>query len=195
MSRTHYLCGAAWAGLLAVLSFSGCASGQMNRIDSNRDLYETWPLETKQAVLDGKVEPGMNPDMVTVAWGKPSEVVTNGAGDEVWVYKTGGEDPSMMNTGMYPSAANPGGGYPYPYPSGGMGGSGIGMGGGNVIGVSTGRGGTGIISGSSIGMGGTIGGGGMGGPMRRPNPVEVREVVFRGGVVLRADEPPDPKEK
>lgn len=194
MSRTH-LSGAAGIGLLAVLWLGGCASGQMNRIDSNRDLYETWPLETRQAVLDGKVEPGMNSDMVTVAWGKPTEVVTNGGGDEVWVYKTGGEDTAAMNyPGTYPPGTVAGGGYPYP--TGGMGGSGIGMGGGNVIGVSTGRGGTGLITGSSIGMGGTIGGGGMGGmPARRPSPVEVREVVFRNGVVLRADEPPDAKDK
>jgi hypothetical protein len=166
----------------------------MNRIDSNRDIYETWPLETKQAVLDGKVEPGMNPDMVTVSWGKPSEVIVNGAGDEVWVYKRGGDDPSAMNyPGTYPGGgATPG----YPYPTGGMGGGGIGTGGGSTIGIGTGRGGTGIFTGGSTGIGIGGGGGGMGAPvMTRPTPLEIREVVFRNGVVLRADEPPDPKEK
>lgn len=166
--------------LLAVGVTAGCSSSQMNRIDRNRDIYETWPLETKQAVLDGKVEPGMNPDMVRVAWGEPSEVSVSPAGDEIWVYSKGG---------------NPGSVY---YP-GSMGGSNVGMGGvgmgGPGIGISTGRGGTAIGATGGIGMGGTIGGpmgvggmGGMGGPIvTPPTPPDVREVVFRKGVVVRAD--------
>jgi hypothetical protein len=40
-----------------------------------------------------------------------------------------------------------------------------------------------------VGIGGT-GMGGMGTPiMTRPTPAEIREVVFRGGVVVRADKP------
>jgi len=194
MSR-NYLCCALGTGLVAAILLGGCASGQMNRIDANRDIYESWPLETKQAVLDGKVEQGMTPDMVKVAWGTPTEVVAapgGGPGDEVWVYRSGGEDPSMMNM---PSPANPGGGYPSTYP-GSMGGGypgGIYPSGGSTVGISTGRGGTGIITGSSIGLGGGIGGGGMGGPMTRPTPAEVKEVVFRNGVVYRADLPPEKK--
>ena len=30
------------------------SSAQMSRIDRNRDMYETWPLEIRQAVLDAK---------------------------------------------------------------------------------------------------------------------------------------------
>lgn len=174
--------------LFAVGMVAGCASGQMNRIDRNRDIYETWPLETKQAVLDGKVEPGMNPDMVRVAWGEPSEVAISPAGDEIWVYSSGG---------------NPGSVY---YPGGGMGGSNVGMGGigmgGPGIGISTGRGGTSIGATGGIGIGGTVGGpmgvggigntgiGGMGSPIvTPPTPPEIREVVFRKGVVVRADSP------
>ncbi len=199
MSRKYLDC-AVGAGLLGALLLSGCASGQMNRIDANRDIYETWPIETRQAVLDGKVEPGMLPEMVQVAWGKPTEVVASpggGPGDEIWVYKRGGVDDSGM-MGMpnpsYPAGTYPGGGYPGAgYPS---------TGGGSVIGVTTGRGGTGIITGGSTGigigggMGGIgIGGGGMGGPiMSRPTPADVREVVFRNGVVHRADPPFDAKE-
>lgn len=173
---------------LGVVGLSGCASSQMNRIDSNRDIYETWPLETRQAVLDGKVEPGMNADMVRVAWGDPSEVSQSPAGDEIWVYSKGG---------------NPGSVY---YPGGGlgttgMGGTGIGMG-GSGIGISTGRGGTsiGTTTGIGMGVGGGVGGmggmgigggmGGMGGPIiTQPTPPEIREVVFRGGLVVRADKP------
>lgn len=162
---------------------SGCASSQMSRIDRNRDIYETWPLEVRQAVLDGKVEPGMNPDMVRVAWGEPSEVTVSPGGDEIWVYTKGG-DPGTV---LYP-----GGGL-------GVGGSGIGMG-GSGIGISTGRGGTVVGSTGGIGIGGGIGGVGIGGTgigtgamgtpiVTRPTPPDVREVVFRKGVVVRSDKP------
>ena len=213
MKSRNYLCCAAGVGIVAAIFFGGCASGQMSRIDANRDIYETWPVETKQAVLDGKVEVGMLPEMVKVAWGTPSEVVASpggGPGDEIWVYTKGGQDPSMMG---YPGASYPGGGYPsggYPsggYPGGGYPGGGYPSGGGSTIGITTGRGGTGIITGGgggigigggtgiSAGIGGIgIGGGGMGGPMRsRPSSEDVKEVVFRNGVVFRADLPTEPK--
>lgn len=176
--------------LLVVGIAGGCASGQMNRIDRNRDIYETWPLETKQAVLDGKVEAGMNADMVRVAWGEPSEVTVSPAGDEIWVYTKGGDPGSVY----YP----PGSGS-----NAGMGGVGMG---GPGIGISTGRGGTSIGATGGIGIGGTIGGpmgvggigntggmGGLGGPgpiVTQPTPPDIREVVFRKGVVVRADNPP-----
>lgn len=185
--------------MLTALWWGGCSSAQMSRIDSNRDIYEQWPVETKQAVLDGKVEQGMTPEMVQVSWGKPTEVVGSpggGPGDEIWVYKRGGLDENAM-MGM-PSPSNPGGGiYPGTYPGGTYpggtypGGTYPGGGGGNVIGISTGRGGTGIITGGGIG----IGGGAIGSPvMSRQTPADVREVVFRNGVVHRADPPFDAKE-
>ncbi len=180
--------------LLAAGSMAGCASGQMSRIDRNRDIYETWPIETKQAVLDGRVEPGMDVDMVRVAWGKPSEVAISPAGDEIWVYSQGGNPGSVY----YPGGGMGGG-------MGGMGGSNVGMG-GSGIGISTGRGGTSVGATGGIGMGGTIGGpmgvggigntgmggmGGMGGTaiVTPPTPPDIREVVFRKGVVVRADSP------
>jgi hypothetical protein len=175
--------------LLAVGLAGGCASSQMNRIDRNRAIYETWPIETRQAVLDGKVEAGMNPDMVRVAWGEPSEVSVSPAGDEIWVYTKGGDPGSVY------------------YPPGTTNSSAIGMG-GPGIGISTGRGGTSIGATGGIGIGGTMGGpmgvgvggtgigggmggtGGMGGPIvTQPTPPDIREVVFRNGVVVRADKP------
>ncbi len=168
------------AGLAA-----GCSSSQMNRIDRNRAIYETWPLEVRQAVLDGKVEPGMNPDMVRVAWGEPSEVSISPAGDEIWVYARGGDPGSVI----YPGGTGMGGM--------GVGSSGIGMG-GTGIGISTGRGGTVVGTSGGIGISGGMGGvgiggagiGGVGAPIvTRPTPPEVREVVFRNGVVVRADNP------
>lgn len=172
---------------LFAVAAAGCSSSQMSRIDRNRDLYETWPIEIRQAVLDGKVEPGMTPDMVRVAWGEPSEIVAQArSGDEIWVYKRGGDDGSVMYPGGYPSGYP--GSYPGSYPSGVIGGPGIG--------ISTGRGGTsiGATGGVGVGMGGggTVIGptGGMGTPIvTRPTPPEIREVVFRNGVVHRADKP------
>ena len=170
----------------------------MNRIDRNRDIYETWPLETRQAVLDGKVEPGMNADMVRVAWGEPTEITTSQAGDEIWIYSKGGDPGGAMYPGGSPFPGGPS--YPagtgYPGGIGGMGGSGIGIGGSGIgmgstgtgIGISTGRGGTSIGTSTGVGIGGGMGG--MGTPiMTRPTPPDIREVVFRNGAVVRADSP------
>jgi hypothetical protein len=171
--------------LFAAACAGGCSSSQMGRIDRNRAIYETWPLEVRQAVLDGRVEPGMDQDMVRVAWGEPGEVSISPAGDEIWIYAKGGD---------------PGGAY-YPGSRGGMMGGGMG---GTAIGVSTGRGGTVVGTSSSvgIGIGGGSGGiaiggggvgigtGGIGGPiMSRPVAPDLREVVFRNGTVIRADKP------
>lgn len=162
----------------AIGGASGCASSQINRIDRNRSVYESWPIEIQEAVFSGKVDPGMTPMMVEVAWGKPTEVITQSSnGDEIWVYRSGGDPGSVY------------------YPPGsmgtntGMGTTGIGMG-GPGIGISTGRGGTsvGTVMGGSVGMGGV---GGMGTPaiVTPPRPPDIKEVVFRNGVVHRADAP------
>jgi hypothetical protein len=169
---------------LLALGSAGCASSQMSRIDRNRDLYDSWPIDIRQAILDGLVEPGMTPEMVRVAWGEPAEIVQQArSGDEIWVYKKGGHDGSMMYPGGYPSGYP--GGYPSGYPGGVVGGPGIG--------ISTGRGGTsvGATGGVGIGMGGTgvIGPAGGAPIMTRPSPPDIREVVFRNGIVHRADKP------
>ena len=146
--------------------FAGCSSSQMSRIDSERDVYETWPLDVMQAVLDGRAEPGMTPEMVKMAMGKPTEVVARGNGkEELWIYIKGGEDESSaMNDPGYGMGANTGG-----------------------MSVGTALGGGGRNSGLNVGVGGGMGSMGNG-PMRarRITPIEVREVVFRDGVVERA---------
>jgi hypothetical protein len=72
------------------LLLAGCeSSSQMRRIEASRRIYETWPLETRQAVLDGKVELDMTPEMVRVALGAPGEVVERmvaGRNEVIWVY-------------------------------------------------------------------------------------------------------------
>lgn len=86
-------------GLAAVLAgaafFAGCATSTspMSRIDANRAEYETWPLEVKEAVLDGRVEKGMTQQQVEVAIGKPVKTEsreTRKGTQEVWTYKEGG---------------------------------------------------------------------------------------------------------
>ena len=153
--------------VVAAALFAGCSSSQMSRIDSNRALYESWPLDTQQAVLDGRVETGMTPDQVQMSLGRPDQVVSRTAGstaDEVWIYRKGGDDPGTM----------------------GMNGPSLTVGGG---GLSIGSGGS---MGSNMGMG-TGTGMGIGGPIIsspvRPTPVEEREIVFENGVVVRADPP------
>jgi hypothetical protein len=180
--------------VVVAVAFGGCASPQFSRIDADRELYESWPIEIRQAVLDGKAEVGMTPDMVKMALGKPTEIVSRSVipgQDEIWVYRTGGyEDHSGVTGYPYPSS----GGMGYPYPSS----SGIGVG-GPGIGISTGPGGTIISPSVGIGIGGGtvgIGGGSTGGvmmpaPMPMPSsPLVEREVVFRDGVVYRADNAP-----
>ncbi len=181
-------------GALAIILMAGCASSQMSRIDRNRDAYETWPVEVRQSILDGKVEQGMTPEMVEVAWGRPTEIESQGGpGNEVWVYKSGGDDGSVL----YPNGAS--------YPAGGVYGGnrpsiGVAVGNGGVLGGGVGIGGGGMgYPGGGMGYpGGGMGypGGGypragMGGPVMvsGPTPPDVKEVVFRNGVVYKADSP------
>ncbi len=88
-----------------VLALAGCASSPISRIDANREKYQSWPLEVQEAVLAGEARKGMTPEQVEVAMGKPSEVVTRSAGpagEEVWIYRSGGGVGSglLSNTGI-----------------------------------------------------------------------------------------------
>ncbi len=119
----RYLPVALAAGLLA-----GCASSsssRFSRIDANRGLYESWPLEVQEAILMERVIEGMTEEMVYMAMGKPDDVqirVTAQGYQDIWVYKIRRDDGG-------------GGGM-----SGGMGGPsiGIGVGSGGVGGVHVG---------------------------------------------------------
>lgn len=110
------------AGGLALLA--GCGSPTspnaiMDRVDANRDVYESWPIEIKDAVLSGQVLRGMTPDMVYVARGKPSERIERGNGDEIWVYRIsgGGGGGPMIPRGTTVSVGTGGGAaYPGSYP-------------------------------------------------------------------------------
>jgi hypothetical protein len=163
--------------VLVAVVFTGCmSSSQMSRIDSNRALYESWPLDMQQAVLDGKVVPGMTPDMVRMAIGQPTEVTSRsgaGSGDEVWIYRKGGDDGGGLGLGG---------------PNIGLGGSlgGIGINTGSGMGTSIGTG-IGTNIGSHLGIGTSVGTSLGTGLPAMSTPAEERDVVFQDGVVLRAD--------
>lgn len=77
----------------------------MSRIDAKRAVYESWPLEVQEAVLHKKAIPGMTPEMVEVALGKPTEIQSRAGKDgpeDVWIYKKSSMHlPSLLgNTGV-----------------------------------------------------------------------------------------------
>ena len=134
--------------LASVALLAGCSTSPISRIDANRAVYESWPIEMQEAVSSGRAIEGMTPEMVEMALGKPSEVNSREGKDgpeEVWVYKKSSSMPSLLgNTG--------------------------------------------------ISLGGSLGGVGIGtgGPIGRPSSTatDEQDVVFKNGVVIRADTPP-----
>jgi hypothetical protein len=87
------------AVLLAAGLLAGCGTtSPLSRIDADRALYESWPLDTQDAVLNGKVLPGMTYDQVTMSVGKPTEKTVRNARkgvEEVWIYEAGGGGPDL----------------------------------------------------------------------------------------------------
>lgn len=125
--------------LSLTILFAGCTASPMSRIDAGRAQYESWPLDVQEAVLSGQAKPGMTPEMVEMALGKPSEIVNRGS-DEVWVYR--------KSSGL-----------------------------GNALGNS------GISLGTAVGPVAV----GTGSVRRRPSNADETEVVFKNGIVSRAD--------
>ena len=82
--------------MLALAALVGCATAPISRIDEFRDVYEAWPLEARQLVLNGQVVMGMTVEMVYLAWGKPSLItVSPMLSEEIWVY----QDDGLIETG------------------------------------------------------------------------------------------------
>ena len=62
----------------------------MSRIDSNRAVYESWPIDVQDAVHNGRAIPGMTPEQVEMALGKPTSIESRAGKDgpeDIWVYK------------------------------------------------------------------------------------------------------------
>jgi hypothetical protein len=99
------------AGALLVLA--GCASSPVSRIDANRAVYESWPVEMQEAVLNQRAIPGMTPPMVEMALGKPTEIQSRTGKDgldEVWIYrKSSARLPSILENANVSVGTNVGG--------------------------------------------------------------------------------------
>jgi hypothetical protein len=101
-----------WALALG-LALAACSSSPMSRIDSNRAVYESWPVEMQEAVHNGRAVPGMTPEMVEMALGKPTSVDSRSAKDgteEIWVYKkSSGQMPAILRNANIGIGTNIGG--------------------------------------------------------------------------------------
>jgi len=107
--------------LLAACASSG--PSRMDRINANRDAYNTWPLEYREAIVGGMAVPGMTGEMVRMALGEPAEIIrrsTPNGEEEAWVYQKKDYDagsPSVTVTGAGGTpmtAAGPGSALPPP---------------------------------------------------------------------------------
>ena len=157
------------AGLgAAVAVFAGClgyVSPQLERINARREIYEQWPIEIRQAVLEARVEAGMTPEMVTLAIGQP-DAISRGAdpdGEVIWVYRPAATEYLRIKPGVAPGNLDSLAGY-------------------NAEAV---RSNNPVQSDLS-----TLPPIGSALPRGKGGPVEERTIVFRNGVVFHADPAP-----
>ncbi len=103
------------AGLLV-----GCASSStsstISRIDANRAQFDSWPYPVQDAILSERVINGMTPEMVRVAFGEPTEIMTRQTPqgeEETWIYTKGGRRSGSGNRVMSGTNVSIGGGGVY----------------------------------------------------------------------------------
>jgi hypothetical protein len=84
----------------AAALIAGCGSSPMSRIDANRPEYDSWPVDVRQAILEGRAEKGMTPRQVEVAIGKPAGVTSRpgrrGTIQDIWIYRKGGSGGGIL---------------------------------------------------------------------------------------------------
>lgn len=130
-SFSRFARGLALAAGLSLLA--ACSTSPMSRIDSNRQVYESWPIDVQEAVMNGKAIPGMTPEQVKVALGEPTSTDSRPVADgteEIWTYRksSGSSLPGLLeHTGLSVGA--------------GTGGVGVGVGGNVPLGGGGNRGG------------------------------------------------------
>jgi len=74
----------------AGLAAAGCASTPASRINSNREVYNSYPMEVQEMIAAGEVAVGFTPEQVRMALGNPDRVATRTDPDgtsEVWIYR------------------------------------------------------------------------------------------------------------
>lgn len=77
-----------WTFLLPLLLLVGCQTID-RRIQQNAALFATFEPEVQQMIRAGQIDLGFTPEMVEIAWGRPSlkEVRRSEAGQtEIWTY-------------------------------------------------------------------------------------------------------------
>lgn len=85
-----------------MLLLVSCSSSPLSRIDRNRTVYESWPVEVQDAVLHQRAIPGMTAEQVEMAMGKPTEIQSrtgkDGSSEDVWIYRksSGGGLPGLL---------------------------------------------------------------------------------------------------
>jgi hypothetical protein len=109
MSRILPILALATASILLV----ACSATPQSRIQANPSVFNELPPQYKNAVQQGRLEEGMPPSAVFLAWGHPtsvSEGKINGKNTVRWLY-------SSLQPVATPSPFLWGGGYwgPYPY--------------------------------------------------------------------------------
>jgi len=80
------------AGVL-LFAAAGCASTPSSRIQSARDVYNSYPMEVQERIASGQVDVGFTTEQVRMALGKPDRVASRTTPDgtsEVWSYRDKG---------------------------------------------------------------------------------------------------------
>ncbi len=80
------------SGLL-LLAAAGCASTPASRIQSAREVYNSYPMDVQEKIASGQVDVGFTTEQVRMALGKPDRVASRTTPDgtsEVWSYRDKG---------------------------------------------------------------------------------------------------------
>jgi hypothetical protein len=76
--------------LIGILLIAGCRTSNIaSRRVERGQAYENFPRQIQQLVDQGRIQQGMNPDAVYIAWGRPGEVLeekTRQTRRTIWVY-------------------------------------------------------------------------------------------------------------
>ncbi|HEY0969062.1 MAG TPA: hypothetical protein VGD88_16845 [Opitutaceae bacterium] len=76
-----------------LLAAAGCASTPSSRIQSAREVYNSYPMEVQEKIASGQVDVGFTTEQVRMALGKPDRVASRTTPDgtsEVWSYRDKG---------------------------------------------------------------------------------------------------------
>lgn len=107
--------------VLLALLLGGCSS-LSSRIERNREVYNTYPLEVREMIAAGEVGLGFTAEQVTIVLGKPDRTYTRTTPDgtsEVWAYRakrprfsiglgvSSGGGSTRMGTGVGVSTGEP----------------------------------------------------------------------------------------